>query len=89
MAKINRLLDVYRFPGFVPLSSLKGVFGDHRAIIIRLRRRQKKRCAEFVARSNFAITTNGLGLSAISLAETAASTWHIQGGVSIAPGARP
>ena len=30
MAKIKRLLDIYRFPGFVPSSTLRGVFGDHR-----------------------------------------------------------
>ena len=89
MAKIKRLLDIYRFPGFVPFSSLKGVFGDHRAIVIGLRRRQKKRCAASVARSNFAITTNGLEKSATSLAETVASTWPTRDGVSIARGARP
>lgn len=89
MAKIKRLLDVYRFPGFVPFSSLKGVFGDHRAIVIRLRRRQKKRCAVSVAKFNFAITTSGLGKSATSRAETVASTWPTMDGVSIARGARP
>jgi hypothetical protein len=89
MAKIKRLLDVYRFPGFVPFSSLKGVFGDHRAIVIRLRRRQKKQCAVSVAKSNFAITTNGLGVCAISRAEIGASTWPTMDGVSIARAARP
>jgi hypothetical protein len=88
MAKIERLRDVYRFPGFVPFSSLKGVFGDHRAIVIRLRRRQKKRCAASVARSSFAITTNGLGVCAISPAGIDASTWRTRDGVSIARGVR-
>src|ERR1700680_408152 len=89
MAKIKRLLDIYRFPGFVPFSSLRGVFGDHRAVVMRLRRRQKKRCAASAARSNFATTTNGLGKCAISPAETDASTWPTKDGASIARGARP
>ena len=37
MAKIKSLLDIYRFPGFVPFSSLRGVFGDHRAVVARPR----------------------------------------------------
>jgi len=89
MAKIKRLLDVYRFPGFVPFSSLKGVFGDHRAIVIHLRRRQKKQCVASVAKSNFATTTNDLAPSAISRAETGVSTWPTMDGVSIARAARP
>ena len=89
MAKIKRLLDIYRFPGFVPFSSLRGVFGDHRAVVMRLRRRQKKRCAAFAARSSFTITTNGLGEFAICPAETDASTWPTTDDVSIVRGARP
>jgi len=88
MAKIKRLLDIYRFPGFVPFSSLKGVFGDHRAIVMRLRRRQKKRCAVFVGKSSFTTTTNGLGEYAICPAATDAFTWPMTGGVSSARGAR-
>jgi hypothetical protein len=89
MAKIKRMLDIYRFPGFVPLSSLRGVFGDHRAIVIRLRRRQKKRCAASAAKSSFATMTNGLDKYAISPAATDASTWPTKDGVSSVRGARP
>ena len=89
MAKIKRLLDIYRFPGFVPFFSLRGVFGDHRAIVMRLRRRQKKRCAASVEKSSFTTTTNGLGKFAIYPAETDACTWPTKDGVSIAHGARP
>ena len=88
MAKIKRLADVFRFPGFVPFSSVRGVFGDHRAVVIRLRRRQKKRRAVFAEKFNFVITTNGLGESATSRAVTGASTWLTRAGVSIACGAR-
>jgi hypothetical protein len=89
MAKIKRLLDIYRFPGFVPFSSLQGVFGDHRAIVVRLRRRQKKRSAECVAKSSFIITTNGLGEYVTCPVGIDASTWPTKDGASIVHGARP
>ena len=41
MGPIRRLLDVYRFPGCRPKATIKGVFGDPKARIIRLERRQK------------------------------------------------
>ena len=34
MQKHRWLKDEYRFPGFVPLLPVKGVFGDPRAIVI-------------------------------------------------------
>jgi len=42
MAKIRRLLDEYQFPGFRPRATIKGVFGDSKARVIQLERRQKK-----------------------------------------------
>ena len=48
MGKTKRLHDVYRFPGFVPLAHVRGVFGDPYAVVITLRRRRKKRTAVFV-----------------------------------------
>ncbi len=42
MKKNKRLLDEYRFPGFRPVAKIKGKFGDSRARIITLNRRQKK-----------------------------------------------
>ena len=46
MNKIKHLRDIYRFTNFRPEFSVKGVFGDPMALVIRLRRRQKKRFAE-------------------------------------------
>jgi len=43
MRKTKRLLDEYRFLGFRPNAKIKGKFGDSRARIILLERRQKKR----------------------------------------------
>lgn len=46
MKKNKKLLDEYRFPGFRPLATIKGKFGDNKARIIRLVRRQKKLFAD-------------------------------------------
>lgn len=45
MKKLRRLKDEYRYPGFVPLPAVKGVFGDPMALVITLRRGRKKRAA--------------------------------------------
>ena len=42
MGKTRRLLDEYHFPGFRPRSKIQGIFGDPRARVIKLDRRQKK-----------------------------------------------
>ncbi len=45
MAIFKLLHDLYRFPGFVPLAQVRGLFGDPHAVVITLRRRRKKtRC---------------------------------------------
>lgn len=46
MSKIKRLLDEYHFPGFYPKAAIKGKFGDSKAKVIQLVRRQKKRFAD-------------------------------------------
>ena len=48
MKKLRRLKDEYRYPGFVPLAAVKGVFGDPMAVVIALRRCRKKRLAAAV-----------------------------------------
>jgi hypothetical protein len=42
MRKRRRLQDAYRFPGFQPLATVHGVFGDPKVRIVRLVRRRKK-----------------------------------------------
>ena len=66
MAKIKRLLDIYRFPGFVPLPRVRGIFGDPLAVVISLKRRRKKRHVASVAMCIGLITTNAHDESAIS-----------------------
>ena len=45
MQKYRRLKDEYSYPGFVPLTAVRGVFGDPRAVIISLHRCRNKRDA--------------------------------------------
>jgi hypothetical protein len=42
MRKPRRLDDAYRFPGFRPEPTVRGIFGDPKARILRLQRRGKK-----------------------------------------------
>jgi len=57
MEKRRRLLDEYQFPGYRPRAGIRGVFGDPRARVIQLKRRQKKRYAAVAERSIGVITT--------------------------------
>jgi hypothetical protein len=74
MATCKRLLDLYRFPGFVPLSRIHGIFGDPGAVVITLRRRRKKRSAISAAKSIGPFTTSGPAASGTFPAATNAST---------------
>ena len=53
----RRLIDAYAFPGFRPLSSVRGVFGDPQARVVTLVRRSKKLSAEVAERVAFRGTT--------------------------------
>jgi hypothetical protein len=57
MSKIKHLRDVYRFTNFRPEFSVKGVFGDPMALVIRLHRRSKKHFAEFAGQVIVRFTT--------------------------------
>jgi hypothetical protein len=74
MAKYKKLLDLYRFPGFVPHPRVQGVFGDPRAVRITLQRRRKKRSAASAVRSAVPTTTNDYDALGISPVVTSAST---------------
>ena len=77
MANFKRLHDLYRFPGFVPLPKVRGVFGDSRAVVITLRRRQKKRAVVSVAK-NIAVTMTsdreGPGISRVATSGSMSSS---------------
>ena len=74
MAKHKRLLDIYRFPGFVPLAKVKGIFGDPLAVVITLQRRRKKRFVESADMPAAPITTSDHGASATWPVATSACT---------------
>jgi hypothetical protein len=75
MGKIKRLQDVYRFPGFVPLAQVRGVFGDPYAVVITLRRRRKKRAVVFADVPIAPSTISVPGGCAICPVATSGFTW--------------
>lgn len=82
MKKIKRLLDVYAYPGFRPLSAIKGIFGDNKARIITLAHRQKKLYAgAAVLPIKVSMTARSKG-SGICPAAISGSTWRWKCGES-------
>jgi len=73
MGKLKRLQDVYRFPGFMPLAAVRGVFGDPWAVVITLRRRRKKRAAGCAGEDTAPSTTSGRDVCATSPVATSGS----------------
>ena len=57
----RQLRDAYRFPGFVPALTIRGVFGDLYARVVNLTRREKKQPAGFVADGTKAPMTKRVG----------------------------
>ncbi len=86
MGKLRRLQDISRFPGFVPMAEVRGIFGDPYAVVITLRRRRKKRAAACGGECLAPSTTSGHGASATSPAATGGSTSISGCGGSDAPG---
>jgi len=76
MVKKRRLLDEYRFPGFRPRAKVKGIFGDSKARVIRLERRQKKRHAAFAGNLTRVITTTGFAGYGICRAARCGFFWN-------------
>ena len=72
----HQLTDVYHFPGFRPLSTIRGIFGDPKARVIRLSRRGKKQnvgsAAEFIGH----FTTTRYAEFEIYPAATAEYIWN-------------
>jgi hypothetical protein len=76
MKNHNRLVDIYRFPGFVPQTTVRGIFGEPLAVVITLRRCRKKRAAEGADNPTARITTSDPAASA---------TWPVATNTSISP----
>ncbi len=73
--KSKRLRDAYRFPGFVPLAAVHGVFGDPKAVVLSLSRRRKKQRAVSVVGGAAVTTITGRGECGIYRAATDGYTW--------------
>ncbi|MFZ2147037.1 MAG: hypothetical protein WAV28_07435 [Sedimentisphaerales bacterium] len=75
MRKTRRLWDAYWFPGFMPEPGVSGIFGDPKALVIKLRRRGKKHFAERADGHTGRFTTarcDGFGICPVG---TVASGW--------------
>jgi hypothetical protein len=89
MEKPRRLQDAYRFPGFEPENTVRGIFGDPKARLLRLRRLRKKPPAESVDNAREASTTASSDVSATSPVATPESTWKSRFGASTVDGVLP
>jgi hypothetical protein len=81
------LRDLFAFPGFVATATLKGVFGDPKARIVRLRRQKKRQCVPIVAIAAAATTTSGYAEPATCEWRTGSCMWSSSAGGSTAQGA--
>lgn len=88
MSKQKRLTDAYRFPGFTPLQTVKGVFGDPKARIVQLKRRQKKQSVQSAASRRGAFTTAKCAVRAISPVAIGVCIWTWRCDASGVGGAR-
>jgi hypothetical protein len=84
MRKKRRLLDEYFFPGFYPTAEIQGIFGDSRARIIQLKRRQKKVRVAIVGRTPVCFTIGRSVEFEICLAQSLGFIWSWRSGESSA-----
>ena len=88
MARYRRLWDTYRFPGFRPLHTVRGIFGDPKARVIRLVRRGKKLLVECVVFPIARSTTGRFDEFGICPAGMCAFIWRWRSEGFTAEGAR-
>ena len=89
MQKPRRLDDTFRFPGFRPEATVRGIFGDPKARILRLQRLGKKRPVDRVDGRTERSTIARLVEYATSLVATLGCTWRSRSGAWIAGAATP
>ena len=89
MRKPRRLDDTFRFPGFRPEATVRGIFGDPKARILRLRRRGKKRPVDRVGGGTERSTIARPVEYATSLVATPGCTWRSRSGACNAGAAAP
>lgn len=82
-----RLPDTYRFPGFRPEATVRGIFGDPKARVVSLRRHRKKRFAVRVGKRSVPSTTASFVASETCPAAIPACSWRSRSDAWIAAGA--
>ena len=87
MAQFHSLRDFYSYPGFTPIATVRGVFGDPYAAVITLRRRPQKHSAVNADSPTAPSTINASAGSATSIAAVGGSTSSSPCGGSIAASA--
>lgn len=86
MPSTQQLRDLYRFPGFVPWARIQDIEDDPHAVLLTLRRRQKKRLAVYVVSARRASMTKGHAESVIWPVAISGSICPSRFGVSPAGG---
>jgi len=71
----RELRDAYRFAGFVPAATVRGVFGKPLVRLLTLRRRQKKQSVAFVDFGAGVFTIRSLAWSATCPVADTPSIW--------------
>ena len=79
----RRLTDAYAVPGFRPLATVRGVFGDRHVRVVTLVRRSKKRRAASAAQLSALATTAKPVEFAICRAAIHVCFWNWRSGASI------
>src|ERR1700722_16477379 len=87
MRKSMRLPDTYRFPGFRPAATVRGLFGEPKARVVSLRRDRKKRPVAPAGNPSAPSTTASSGASATCPAATPACSWRSRSDAWTAAGA--
>lgn len=89
MSKKRKLQDEYRFPGFCPEATVRGVFGEPSLRILTLHRTQKKRNADVVAPPTAHITIRRDSGFAIFRVVVSTYIWKSKYGAFVAGSVEP
>ncbi len=84
MKKSRKLTDSYKFPGYQPYQKVKGIFGDSKSLIIRMKRVQKKHYAQHVTNPQKVFMTEKIDVFGIYRVETNGFTLNLKYVESIA-----
>ena len=87
MKNPQSIRELFAMPGFVAASTLVGVFGDRYARVIKLRRRKKQLSVRIADTGAGDVTTRGACEYETSRLPDGESTWNLNAGGLVVPGA--